>query len=85
MQIVDEIEKSVHYLAEKCNRNFYRLAITEKLWYAPSEIQTVDEMGRVYTISTKNATENFIEIYGKREKYNFSEIPKSSEQLLSVT
>jgi len=45
----------------------------------------VDEMGRVYTISTKNATENFIEISGKREKYNFSEIPKSSEQLLSVT
>ena len=34
MQIVDKIEKSVHYLAEKYNRNFYRLAITEKLWYA---------------------------------------------------
>ena len=34
MQIVDEIEEGVHYLAEKCNRNFYRLAITEKMWYA---------------------------------------------------
>ena len=40
MQIVDEIEKSVHYLAEKCNRNFYRLAITEKLWYALLKYKT---------------------------------------------
>ncbi len=34
MQIVDEIEKSVHYLAEKAIEIFIGFATTEKLWYA---------------------------------------------------